>query len=87
MVIIIYAYQRTQEDSIHEEGDLVVLLVLALTVYLDGIQTGWRSIFTGLFLGLIAVCVAYFDSYIWQLVVLSLAAFAVSYHWNSDVEG
>ena len=86
VVIIIYAYQRTGR-LYHEEGDLVVLLVLALTVYLDGIQTGWRSIFTGLFLGLIAVCVAYFDSYIWQLVVLSLAAFAVSYHWNSNVEG
>jgi hypothetical protein len=58
--------------------------VLALTVYLDGIQTGWRSIFTGLFLGLIAVCVAYFDSYIWQLITLAAIAIVYSYYQQPD---
>lgn len=82
-VIIIYAYQRSGR-LYHEEGDLVVLVVLALTTYLEGIQTGWRGIFTGLFLGVTAICVAYFDSYIWQLAVLSITAIAVSYYWNSN---
>ncbi|MDO9423048.1 MAG: hypothetical protein Q7T40_02490 [Methylobacter sp.] len=82
--IVVYAYHSSGR-IFHEEAGLIVLLILALTTYLDGIQTGWRCIFTGLFLGLIAICVAYFDSYVWQLVVLSAAAVAVSYHWNSDV--
>ncbi|MEY3759024.1 MAG: hypothetical protein RIR39_515 [Pseudomonadota bacterium] len=82
-VIIIYSYQRTGR-LYHEEGDLVVLVVLALTVYLEGIQTGWRGIITGLFLGLTAVCVAYFDSYVWQLGLLAIVAIAVSYYSGSE---
>ncbi len=81
VVIIIYCYQSSGR-LYHEEGDLVVLLVLALTTYLDGLQTGWRCIFIGMFLGLIAICVAYFDSYVWQLVTLAVVATAVSYHFR-----
>ncbi|MDO9048609.1 MAG: hypothetical protein Q7U66_12870 [Methylobacter sp.] len=83
-VIIVYAYHSSGRIY-HEEAGLIVLLMLALTTYLDGIQTGWRCIFTGLFLGLIAICVAYFDSYIWQLVVISVAAITFSYQSNSKV--
>lgn len=81
--IIVYAYHSSGR-IFHEEAGLIVLLVLALTTYLDGIKTGWRCIFTGLFLGLVAICVAYFDSYIWQLAALAIAAIVVSYHWNSS---
>lgn len=80
--IVVYAYHNSGR-IFHEEAGLIVLLILALITYLDGIQTGWRCIFTGLFLGLITVCVAYFDSYIWPLAVLSIAAIGVSYHWHS----
>ncbi|MDP1665227.1 MAG: hypothetical protein Q8L79_08875 [Methylobacter sp.] len=82
--IIVYAYHSSGR-IFHEEAGLIVLLILALTTYLDGIPRGWRCIFAGLFLGLIAVCVAYFDNYVWQLAVLSIAAIAVSHHWNSNV--
>ncbi|MGZ8166019.1 MAG: hypothetical protein ACXW04_12645 [Methylobacter sp.] len=82
--IVIYSYPNSGR-IFHEEAGLIVLLILALTTYLDGIKTGWRCIFSGLFLGLIAICVAYFDSYIWQLAVLAIAAIAVSYHWNSNI--
>ncbi|MDI1229995.1 MAG: hypothetical protein PSV18_12780 [Methylobacter sp.] len=82
--IVVYAYHSSGR-IFHEEAGLIVLLILALTTYLDGIQTGWRGIFTGLFLGLITVCVAYLDGYIWQLAVLAIAAITISYHWNSDV--
>ena len=81
--IVIYAYHDSGR-IFHEEAGLIVLLILALTTYLDGIKRGWRCIFAGLFLGLIAVCVAYFDSYLWQLALLSIAAIAVS-HRNSNV--
>jgi hypothetical protein len=83
-VIIVYAYHSSGR-IFHEEAGLIVLLILALTTYLDGIKTGWRCIFAGLFLGLIAICVAYFDSYIRQLAVLAIAAIAVSYRWNSNM--
>lgn len=82
-VIIIYAYQSSGR-LYHEEGDLVVLVVLALTTYLEGMQTGWRGIFTGLFLGFTAICVAYFDSYIGLLITLAVLAIAYSYYRQPD---
>lgn len=77
-VIIVYAYYSSGR-VFHEEAGLIVLLILALTTYLDGIQRGWRCIFAGLFLGLITVCVAYFDSYIRQLITLAAVAIVYSY--------
>ncbi len=81
--IVIYAYHHSGR-IFHEEAGLIVLLILALTTYLDGIKKDWRCVFVGLFLGLITVCVAYFDSYIWQLALLSIAAIAISHHWHSN---
>jgi len=81
--IVIYAYHNSGR-IFHEEAGLIVLLILALTTYLDGIKRGWRCIFAGLFLGLITVCVAYFDSYIWQLMALAAAAIAYSHYRQSD---
>ena len=82
--IIVYAYHSSGR-IFHEEAGLIVLLILALTTYLEGIKTGWRCIFAGLFLGLMAICVAYFDSHIWQLAVLSIAAITVSHQSKSKV--
>jgi hypothetical protein len=85
VVIIIYAYQSSGR-LYHEEGDLVVLLVLALTTYMNGIKarTDWRGIFTGIFLGYTAISVAYFDSYIGQLLAIAVVAIAYSYYRRSD---
>ena len=81
-VIIVYAYHNSGR-IFHEEAGLIVLLILALTTYLDGIQRGWRCIFAGLFLGLITICIAYFDSYIWQLITLAAVAIIYSYYRQS----
>jgi len=81
--IVIYAYHNSGR-IFHEEAGLIVLLILALTTYLDGIKRGWRCIFAGLFLGLVTVCVAYFDSYIWQLSALAAAAVVYSHYRQSD---
>lgn len=83
-VIIVYAYHSSGR-IFHEEAGLIVLLMLALTTYLDGIRTGWRCSFAGIFLGLIAICIAYFDNYIWQLVILAALAAIVSQLLNSGM--
>lgn len=82
--IIVYAYHSSGR-IFHEEAGLIVLLILALTSYLNGIRTGWRCIFTGLFLGLTAICIAYFDNYIWQLVILAVTAVIASHFSNADL--
>jgi hypothetical protein len=81
--IVVYAYHSSGR-IFHEETGLIVLLIVALTTYLDGIQRGWRCIFTGSFLGLITVCVAFFDSYLWQLSALAATAIGYSYYHPSD---
>lgn len=77
--IVVYAYHSSGR-IFHEETGLIVLLIVALTTYLDGIRRGWRCIFTGLFLGLITVCVAFFDSYLWQLTALAAVAVVYSHY-------
>ena len=84
--IIVYAYHSSGR-IFHEEAGLIVLLILALTVYLDGIRTGWRGIFTGLFLGLTALCITYFDNYLWQLTLLAALATLASHFSNAGLSG
>ncbi|MFI3118591.1 MAG: hypothetical protein QX203_01260 [Methylococcaceae bacterium] len=81
--IVVYAYHHSGR-IFHEEAGLIVLLILALTTYLDGIKRGRRCIFAGLFLGLITVCIAYFDSYIWQLITLAAVAIVYSHYRQND---
>jgi len=63
-----------------EETGLITQLVLALTVYSDGLKTGWRNSANGVFLALAAVSAAYFDSYAWQLIGLASAFVAYSFY-------
>lgn len=82
-VIIVYAYHMSGR-IFHEEAGLIVLLMLALTTYMDGFRSGWRCCFAGLFLSLIAICIAYFDNYLWQLVILAAVAIMVSHYSYSS---
>jgi hypothetical protein len=81
---IVYAY-HVSGRIFHEEAGLIVLLILALTTYLDGVRSGWRSVFTGIFQVLTAISIAYFDDYIWQLIALATLAAVVSHFANSDI--
>jgi len=77
--IIVNAFLSSGRIFVEETG-LITLLVLALTVYLDGFKTGWRSSATGVFLALAAVSAAYFDSYVWQLIMLASVCVAYSFY-------
>lgn len=81
---VVYAYHASGRIY-HEEAGLIVLLMLALTTYLDGIKSGWRSCFIGVFLGLTAICIAYFDDYIWQLSIFAAIAAIVSHFFNAGL--
>jgi len=77
--IIVNAFLSSGRIFVEETG-LITLLVLALTVYLDGFKTGWRNSATGVFLALAAVSAAYFDSYVWQLIMLASVCVAYSFY-------
>jgi len=75
--LVVYAYHRTGR-IFHEEAGLIVLLILALTIYLDGLHTGWRNCFMGVFLCLTAISIGYFDDYFWPLFILASGAMLAS---------
>jgi len=77
--IIVNAFLSSGRIFVEETG-LITQLVLALTVYSDGLKSGWRNIATGVFLALAAVSAAYFDSYVWQLIVVASVCVAYSFY-------
>jgi hypothetical protein len=81
--IIVNAFLSSGRIFVEETG-LITQLVLALTVYSDGLKTGWRNSATGVFLALSAVSAAYFDSYVWQLLALAGAFVAYSFYKSSE---
>ncbi len=78
VAIIVNAYYHSGRIFTEETG-LIMLLTLALTIYTEGSQKGWRYCFVGVFLGLVAVSAAYFDDYLWQLSLLVILGVAFSH--------
>ncbi|MBL1262869.1 hypothetical protein [Candidatus Methylomicrobium oryzae] len=76
--VVIYAYHNAGR-LYHEETGLLILLVLAMGAYTDGLKNGRRFTLLGVFLGLIAFSAAYVDAYLWPLTIAAGAAGAWSY--------
>jgi hypothetical protein len=62
-----------------ESAGLVILLLLALTTFVQGIYADSRFCVVGLFLGLSLVIMTYVDEYLWILLVIGVVAVAASY--------
>jgi len=67
-----------EEDS----TGLVILLILALATYLDGIRLGWRFSMVGVFLAITAVVAAHIDEYMWVIIPLAVVIVAFSIYWE-----
>ena len=80
-VMIVYTFYHAGRITPEETG-LVVLLILALTTFLDGIRISWQFSFAGIFLAVIAICAAFVEEYIWQILMLALSIIAFSYYWE-----
>jgi hypothetical protein len=76
--VVIYAYHNAGR-LYHEETGLLILLVLAMGAYTDGLKNGRRFTLLGVFLGLIAISAAYADAYLWPLTIVAGAAGVWSY--------
>ena len=62
-----------------EAAGLVILLLLALTTFVQGIYVDSRFFVVGLFLGLSLVIMTYLDEYLRILLVIAIVAVAASY--------
>ena len=80
-VLIVYTFYSTGRITPEETG-LEVLLILALTTYLDGIRISWQFSLVGVFLSIVAICAAYIEEYMWQILSLAIVIIAFSYYWE-----
>ncbi|MEE9397352.1 MAG: hypothetical protein V3V31_10100 [Methylococcales bacterium] len=62
---------------------LIILLILALATFIDGIRLGWRFSLVGVFLGVTAVLAAHVEEFAWITVLLAVFLFAFSYFTGS----
>lgn len=65
-----------------ENSALVILLILALTTFLDGIRLGWRFSIAGVFLGVTAIIAAYIEQFMWVVLMLAVALIAATLYWG-----
>jgi hypothetical protein len=61
----------------NENTGLVILLLLALSIFIAGIHLGWRLCLVGGFLGAALVAATYLEEYVWMLVIIALVILAV----------
>jgi hypothetical protein len=66
----------------NENTGLVILLLLALTVFASGIQLGWRLCVVGILLGLALIMATYLEEFLW-LIMIIMAVAAVSIYFVS----
>jgi uncharacterized membrane protein YfcA len=61
-----------------EATGLMVLLILALTTYLDGIRIGWRFCLTGMYLATAAVAANFLENFMPWLFALAIVIIAAT---------
>jgi len=66
----------------NENTGLVILLLLALSVFMAGIHLGWRLCLVGGFLGAALVAATYLETYVWVLVIIGLVVLAIVFLWK-----
>ena len=78
-VLIVYAYVHTGRIT-QEQAGLLMLLVLAMSTYMDGLRINYRFWLVGVFLALISVVIAFLEEYIWPILIVSILLLALSFY-------
>ncbi len=76
-VICLFSFVEAGHMS-QEATGIMVLLILGLTTYLDGIRIGWRFCLTGMYLAVSAVATNYMETSMPWLFVLAVLIIAVT---------
>lgn len=62
----------------YEGSGLVVLLLLSLATFLDGVHVGWRFYLAGSILALATIVTAYFEAYLWMMLLAAVVGVILS---------
>jgi 4-amino-4-deoxy-L-arabinose transferase-like glycosyltransferase len=64
------------------DAGLVILLLLSLTVFLDGAHVGRHFYLLGILLGLMTLVMAYVEEFIWIILIISVFITFVAIYWD-----
>jgi len=80
-VAIVYIFFHSGQIQ-NETISLMVVLILALSAFLDGPHVGWHFSVIGILLGICAVIISYLDQYIWIIAIIAILLVTAAYAWN-----
>lgn len=82
-LIVIAAFSLLNADVMEDQAaSLVVLLILSLASFLDGVHIGWRFSMVGVFLGVTAVIMAHIEDYLIFIAPLALLIVIVTFFFG-----
>ena len=74
MMCVIVVFSLLQVGVLNARATAsVILLILALSTFLDGIRIGWRFSMVGLFLGSTVMAMAYVEKSMWLILLIAAA--------------
>jgi len=83
-VMVVYAFLHSGQIQ-NETVSLMILLILSLATFLDGIHVGWQFSVLGILLAISTVIITYLDEYLWIIAIISLFFMAISFFFNKYI--
>ncbi|TAN49440.1 MAG: hypothetical protein EPN21_11945 [Methylococcaceae bacterium] len=82
-VLCIFAMLQSGRMSAETAG-LVILLILGLATFLDGIRIGWRYSLAGVYLGVTAMVAVLVKNYVPILILVGMTIVAATIYWEKQ---
>jgi len=76
-IFISFTFVKTGRMT-YEGIGLLILLILSLATFLDGVHVGWRFYLAGTFLGITTVFAAYFEEFMWVVFIVAILSIVFS---------
>ncbi|GFO72347.1 hypothetical protein BJAS_P2515 [Bathymodiolus japonicus methanotrophic gill symbiont] len=83
-VMVVYAFLHSGQIQ-NETVSLIIMLILSLSTFLDGIHVGWHFYMLGVLLAISTVIITYLDEYIWIIAIIALVFIGLSFLWNKYI--
>ena len=80
-VIVVYTFLHTGQIQ-NETVSLMILLILALSSFLDGFHVGWHFSVLGILLAISVVTISYIEEFMWVITIIAVILLALSFFWN-----
>jgi hypothetical protein len=80
-VLLLLQFERLTDQN----TGLMILLILSLATYIDGLRIGWRFALVGNFLGLAAVSIAYTENFVVVLFSIAAVTIAITVFWQRRI--